>query len=78
MLKEESTIIINKKRDKYFDFARDHPHLRTTLWNIMIQIIISALETIPKNLVRRLEELEIEGRAEITQTTALLMSARIL
>ena len=45
---------------------------------IVVPIIIGALGTIHKILVRRLEKLGIKGRAETVQTTALLKSARIL
>ena len=41
----------------------------------MTPIVIGALETFPKGLERRLEELEIDGRFETIQTTALLWSA---
>ena len=44
----------------------------------MIPVVNSALGTIPKGLVKWVEELEIGGRAETSQTTALLRSARIL
>ena len=44
----------------------------------VIPIIIGALRTVSKGLVKRLEELEIGGRAKTIQTTALLRSARIL
>ena len=44
----------------------------------VIPIVIDALGTIPKRLVRVLEELYIETRAEAIQTTALLRSVRIL
>ena len=44
----------------------------------VIPIVIGALGTIPKGLVKGLKELEIEGRAETIQTTALLRSTRIL
>ena len=50
------------------------------LWNmkvILIPFVIDALRTIPKGLVKMLEELEIGGWAEINQTTALLRLARI-
>ena len=39
----------------------------------VIPIVISALGTIPKGLVRELEELEIGGRAETIQTTAFFL-----
>ena len=45
---------------------------------MMTTIVISALENIPEGLEMRLEELEIGGRAENIQTTALLRSFRIL
>ena len=45
---------------------------------MVIPIVIGALGTIPKRLVKGLEELEIKGHVEIIQTTALLRSARIL
>ena len=44
----------------------------------VITIVIAALVTFPKVLVKGIEELEIGGRAETIQTTALLRSARIL
>ena len=42
-----------------------------------IPVVIGALGTIPKGLVKELEDLEIRGWAEIIQNTA-LRSARIL
>ena len=67
----------SEKGNKYLDLARE---LRE-LWNMkvtVIPIIIGALGTVPKCLVRRLEELEIGGRIETIQTTTLLRSSRIL
>ena len=52
-----------KESEKYLDLARE---LRK-VWNMrnmVIPIVISALETFPKGLERRLEELEIEGQIE--------------
>ena len=43
----------------------------------IIPIEISALGTVTKGLVQGLEDLEITGRVETFQTTALLRSARI-
>ena len=40
--------------------------------------VIGALCTVNKGLLQRVEDLEIRGRVEIIQTTALLISARIL
>ena len=50
-------------------------------WNMMVMVIPvvnGALGTITKGLVRGVEELEIRGRAETIQTTALLRSAKIV
>ena len=49
------------------------------LWNMRVMKIVSdVLGMIPKDLIKRLEELEIRGQAETIQTTALLRSPRIL
>ena len=45
---------------------------------MVIPIVIGALGTIPKELVKGLDDLEIRGQVETIQTTALLRSARIL
>ena len=44
----------------------------------VIPIIIWAHGTIPKELIKRLEDLKIRGQVETLQITALLRSARIL
>ena len=44
----------------------------------VIIVVIGELETTPKGLVKGVEELELRGRAETTQTAALLRSAKIL
>ena len=44
----------------------------------MIPIVIGALSSVTKGLIQRLEDLEIRGRVENIQTTALFRSARIL
>ena len=44
----------------------------------VIPIVIGALGTVTKGLVKGLDNLEIEGQVEKIQTTALLRSARIL
>ena len=44
----------------------------------LIQIVIDALGTLTKGFVQGPEGLEITGRVQIIQTTALLRSARIL
>ena len=51
------------------------------LWSIrvtVIPVVTGTLGTAPLSLVRRLEELEITGKIETIQITALLRSARIL
>ena len=45
---------------------------------IVIPIVIGALGTILKGIVKELEELEIRGRTETIRTTALFSSTRIL
>ena len=50
------------------------------LWNnkvTVIAIIIGALSTVNKGLILGLEDLEIRGRVETIQTTALLRSVRL-
>ena len=67
----------SEKKDKYLDFAKE----LKKLWNMKVTklpIIIGALGTVTKGLVQELEDLEITGRMETIQTTALLRSARIL
>ena len=67
----------SEKRDKYLDHARE----LKKLWNMKVTVIpikIDALSTVTKGLVQKVGDLEIRGRVEITQTTALLRSARVL
>ena len=68
----------SEKKDKFFDLSME---LKKKLWNMkvmVIPIIIGALDTATKGLVKGLEDLEIRGRVETIQLTALLRSARIL
>ena len=44
----------------------------------IVPIVIGALGTITKGLLKGLEVLEVDGRVETIQTTALLRTARIL
>ena len=44
----------------------------------IIPIVIGAVGTVTKGLIKGLEDLEIRGRVEAIQTTTLLRSARIL
>ena len=43
----------------------------------IVPIVIGALGKITKGLLKGLEDLEVGGRVETTQTTALLRTARI-
>ena len=66
-----------EKRDKYLDLARE----LKKLWNMkvtIIPIVIGAFGTVTKGLLKGLEDLEVSGRVETIQTTALLKTARIL
>ena len=59
----------------------DFPRELKKLWNMkvtVIPIVIGALGTVTKGLIQGLKDLEIRGRVETIQTTALLRSARIL
>ena len=67
----------SEKKDKYLDLARE----LKKLWNMkvtIVPIVIGALGTITKGLLKGLEDLEIGGRTETIQTTALLGTTRIL
>ena len=44
----------------------------------IVPIVIGALGTVTKGLLKGLEDLEFSGRVETIQTTALLRTARIL
>ena len=66
-----------EKRDKYLDLARE----LKKLWNMQVTIIpvvIGAFGTLIKGLQKGLGDLEVGGRLETIQTTALLRTARIL
>ena len=67
----------SEKKDKYVDLARE----LQKLWNMkvtFIPVVIGALGTVTKGLIKRMEFLEIRGRVETIQTTALLRLVRIL
>ena len=67
----------SEKRDKYLDLARE----LEKLWNMkvmIVPIVIDALGTITKGLLKDLKDLEVGGRVETIQMTALLRTARIL
>ena len=67
----------SKRKDRYLDLARE---LRK-LWNMkvtIITILIGALGTVTKGLLKGLEDLKVGARVETILTTALLRTARIL
>ena len=67
----------SEKKDKYLDLARE----LKKLWNrevTIVPIVIGALGTITKILLKGLEDLEVGGRVETILTIALLRMARIL
>ena len=67
----------SEKKDKFLDLARE----LKKLWNMkvtIVPIVIGTLGTITKGLLKGLEHLEVGGRVETIQTTALLRTAKIL
>ena len=66
-----------EKKDKYLDLARELKKLWNTKVTI-VPIVIGVLGTITKALLKGLEDLEVGGRVETIQTTALLRTTRIL
>ena len=66
-----------EKKDKYLDLARELKKLRNTKVTI-VPIVIGAFGKATKGLLKGLEDLEVNGRVETIQTTALLRTARIL
>ena len=66
-----------EKKDKCLDLARE----LKKLWNMkvtIVPIVIGDCGTITKGLLKGLEDLEVGGRVETIQMTALLTSVRIL
>ena len=67
----------SEKKDKYLDLSRE----LKKLWNMkvtIVPIVIGALGTVTKGLLKGLEDLEVGGRIETIQMTTLLRTARIL
>ena len=67
----------SEKKDKYLDLARE----LKKLWKMkvtIVLIVIGAKGPIAKGLLKGLEDLEVGGRVETIQMTALLRMARIL
>ena len=67
----------SEKNNKYLDLVRELKKLRTMKVTV-IAIVLGALGTVTKGLVKGLEDLAIKGRVETIQTTVLLRRARIL
>ena len=68
----------SEKWEKYLDLAREQ---EKKVWNIkvtVILILIGALSTDTKGLVKELEDLDIGGQMEIIKTKALFRSVRLL
>ena len=68
---------INMKESEKKDLARE----LKKLWNMkvtIVPVVIGALGTITKGLLKGPGDLEVGGRVETIQTTALLRTARIL
>ena len=66
-----------EKKVKYLDLSRE----LKILWNMpvtIIPIVITEFGTVTKGLLKRLEDLEVGGRVETIQTTAVLRTVRIL
>ena len=67
----------SEKKDKYLDLARE----LKKLWNMkvtIVPIVIGALGTITKGLLKGLDDLEFGRRVETIQTAALVWTATIL
>ena len=68
----------SEEKNKDLDLARE---LKKKLWNMnvtIIPIVTGTFGTLTKGLLKGLEELEVGGRVETIQKTALLRTARIL
>ena len=67
----------SEKKDKYLDLPRELKkpcNMKVTI----IPIVIGALGTVTKGLLKRLEDLKITGQVETILATTLLRSVRIL
>ena len=74
--KKKRTCKESEKKDKYLDPAWE----LKKLWNMkvtIIPIVIGAFGTVTNRLLKELEDLDIRGREETTQTTILLRTARL-
>ena len=67
----------SEKENNYLDLARE----LKKLWNMkvtFIPVVISALGTVTKGLIKGLEDLKITGQVETIQTSTIFTLARIL
>ena len=67
----------SEKKDKYPDHAKELKKL-FNMKVMIVPIVIGALGTITKGLLKGLEDLEVGGRVQTIQSTALLRTDRIL
>ncbi len=65
-----------ENKDKYLDLDKELKKLRNMKVTI-VPIMIGAFGTVTKGLLKGLDDLEVGGRVETIQTTALLRTARI-
>ena len=65
------------KRDKYLDLARELK-MQWDMKMMVMPIIVGVLGTNPKELVKKLEDLEISWQVDIFQTIVIIRSDRIL
>ena len=61
----------NEKKDNYLDFTRELKKLRNMKVTVIL-IVAGAPSTVTKRLVQGLKDLEIRGRVETIQSTALI------
>ena len=66
-----------EKKDKYLDLPRELKKLSSMKVTI-VPIVIGTFGTLTEGLLKGMKDLEVGGRVETIQTTALLRTARIL
>ena len=66
-----------EKKDKYLDLARELEKLLNVKVSV-VPIVIGLFDIVTEGLLKGLEDLEVAGRVETIQTTALWKMARIL
>ena len=62
----------SEKVGKYLDLAREEKK-RLNLMVMAIPIVVRVFGTVPKNLEKWIKELEIRGRIQTIQTTAMIL-----